>query len=325
MPLPLDLETGDKFAILAITNIGTETLASQVLPDSTTVAPGFPVEIIDEFWQKSLGTIAVEALQRSNLLLLRRAPSANPGLLDAEHEVLAVRLVEVFWLLQLSGVPYYEGAVILKGSVVDGRIDVRSHDNLSGHQFVASNGARSARVTSDRLMRAAESAEVWRRMLANPGEHSRVKRGLNVLFEGLQEHFGQERLHAFVRALEALILPRIGETRRQFATRCQTFAVAAAAAQSCLEECFDMRSVVEHMNDPITCLSSYPADQHEAVALRRVRQIEALARFAYERLLSTADLRQRFASDATIAEFWRLPSDQRQHLWGSQFDINAVA
>jgi hypothetical protein len=86
-----------------------------------------------------------------------------------------------------------------------------------------------------------------------------------------------------------------------------------------------MRSVVEHMNDPMTCLSSYPADQHEAIGLRRVRQIETLARFAYERLLSTPDLRQHFASDATLADFWRLPSEQRQLLWGSQFDINAVA
>ena len=174
-------------------------------------------------------------------------------------------------------------------------------------------------------MRAAESAQVWRNMLASPGEHARVKRGLNVLLEGLQEHFGQERLHAFVRALEALILPRIAETRRQFSARCQTFAVASAASQSCLEECFDMRSVVEHMNDPATRLSSYPADQHEAVALRRVRQIEALARFAYERLLARPDLRQQFACDASISDFWRLPSNQRQPLWGSQFDINAVA
>jgi hypothetical protein len=123
--LPLDLAEGDKFAILAITNIGTEALGSQVLPDSTAVAPGLPVDIIDEFWQQSLGTIAIDTLRRCNLLLLRRAPSENPRLLDGQHEELAMRTVEVFWLLQLSGVPYYEGAVILKGSVVDGRIEVK--------------------------------------------------------------------------------------------------------------------------------------------------------------------------------------------------------
>jgi hypothetical protein len=112
MPLPLGLAEGDKFAVLGITNIGTEALRPQALPDSTAVALGIPVEIIDEFWHQSLGSIAIEALRRCNLLLLRRAPSAHPGVLDAEHEALAMRTVDVFWLLQLSGVPYYEGAVI---------------------------------------------------------------------------------------------------------------------------------------------------------------------------------------------------------------------
>jgi len=325
MPLPLGLTNGEKFAVLAITNIGTDVLASEVLSDTTAIAPGFPVDLIDEFWQRSLGTIAVEELRRCNLLLIRRAPSQNPDLLDNEHEQLAKRAVEVFWLLQLSGVPYYEGAVILKGSVANDRVNVRAHENLSGHQFVTSNGARNARVTLDGLRQAAERATVWRAMLANPGVHGRFKRGLNVLLEGLQEHFGQERLHAFVRALESLILPRIGETRRQFASRCQTFAIASPASQSVLEECFDMRSVVEHMNDPASCLTAYPAAQHEAVALRRVRQIEALARFTYERVLSTPDLRLHFESDATIGDFWRLPSNQRQPLWGIQFDVDAIA
>jgi len=90
-------------------------------------------------------------------------------------------------------------------------------------------------------------------MLTNPCGHARFKRGLNVLLEGLQEHFGQERLHAFVRALEAL------------------------------------------------------------------------ARFAYERILSAPDLRRHFKSDTTITEFWSLPSNQRQPLWGTQFDVDAVA
>ena len=86
-----------------------------------------------------------------------------------------------------------------------------------------------------------------------------------------------------------------------------------------------MRSVVEHMNDPTTCLSSYPADQHETVALRRVRQIEGLARFAYERFFSSANLRQHFTSDAGISGFWQMPSNQRQALWGGQLDVSAVA
>ena len=325
MPIPFDLVDRDKFAILAVTNIGTSVAAPERLADGTAVAPGIPGEVIDEFWRRSLGSIAVDALGRCNLVFVRKMASATPEILDAEHEELGLRLVEVFWLLQLSGIPYYEDAVILKGSVVQGVVNVRAHDNLGGHQFVASNGGTNSRVTMEGLRKAAEHAVVWRNMLASPQEFVRFKKGLNVLLEGLQEHFGQERLHAFVRALEALILPAIGKTKRQFVSRCETFALPSAALRGCLAESFDMRSGVEHMNDPDTSLSSYPVDQHEAIALRRVRQTESLARVAYSRLLSNPGLRERFRTDTEISTFWKLPPDERQGLWGDQLDLCSVA
>ena len=108
MPLPFGLVDGDKFAILAVTNAGVTLAASEFLADGTTVADGIPAEMVDDFWQRSLGGIAVEAMRRCNLLFLRRMASATPELLDGEHEELGTRAVEVFWLLQLSGVPYYE-------------------------------------------------------------------------------------------------------------------------------------------------------------------------------------------------------------------------
>lgn len=110
MSLPFGLVDGDKFAILAVTNADSALVTADALPDGTAVAASIPPEMVDEFWQKSLGSIATEALRRCNLVLIRRQPSANPGLLDAEHEQLGMRVVEVFWLLQLSGMPYYEGA-----------------------------------------------------------------------------------------------------------------------------------------------------------------------------------------------------------------------
>lgn len=40
------------------------------------------------------------------------------------------------------------------------------------------------------------------------------------------EKTGQDRLHQVVRSLEALLLPDIGKTRKQFVQRCHTFARA---------------------------------------------------------------------------------------------------
>lgn len=119
----------------------------------------------------------------------------------------------------------------------------------------------------------------------------------------MQERHGQERLHAFVRALEASILPEIGKTKKQFVDRCQALATASAVAMEAFNECFDMRSVVEHMNDPNACLSKYPVEQREAIAFRRVRQIEAVGRFSYGKLLSDPKLMAHFRGDSELGGF----------------------
>jgi hypothetical protein len=324
MALILGLAEGDKFAILAVTNASSSLAAGATLVDGTAVAKSIPAEMVDEFWQESLGSIAVEALRLCNLVFVRRAPSANPELLDSEYEELREQVVQVFWLLQLSGVPYYEGAAVLKGSVVGNRINVRAHEDLSAHQFRAANGAEDPKVTLDRLAEAAQQAVTWRNLLALAQEYSRFKKGLNVLLDGLQESVGQERLHASVRALEALILPAIGQTRKQFADRCQALATASATSGEVLRECFDMRSEVEHMNEPTGCLSSYHSEQREAIALRRVRQIEALARFSYSKLLRSATLLQYFRSDSELDAFWKRPEAERKALWGNDLDLDSV-
>lgn len=51
----------------------------------------------------------------------------------------------------------------------------------------------------------------------SPSSFGRFGRRLHYLLNGLREAAGQDRLHHFVRALEALILPEPGATRKQFA------------------------------------------------------------------------------------------------------------
>ena len=73
-------------------------------------------------------------------------------------------------------------------------------------------------------------------------------RGLNTLFKGLKEKTSQDRLHQFVRSLEALILPDKGNTNKQFVYRCQTFARAGDDTHNLLLEAYAMRSDTEHLN-----------------------------------------------------------------------------
>jgi hypothetical protein len=96
-------------------------------------------------------------------------------------------------------------------------------------------------------------------MAADKAEFRRVIRGLDALLGGLKQT-GQDRLHQFVRSLEALIFPDVGDTKRQFTHRCQTFARAAEDTRSLLQEAFDMRSDIEHLHEWDEAVQNYPAD-----------------------------------------------------------------
>ena len=76
-------------------------------------------------------------------------------------------------------------------------------------------------------------------------DYARFKRGLSVLLDGLRQEFGQERLHQYVRALEALTLPHRSQ---QFVRRCKTFSADGEAAEKLLAEVYRMRNAVEHMH-----------------------------------------------------------------------------
>jgi hypothetical protein len=217
-----------------------------------------------------------------------------------------------------AGIEVADGADLLCGSSVNGVPGIRQMSQMPA--FHQSKGWKRAPVNTVWLedgisLRAGVAA-----MDADKTQFRRVIRGMNTLFNGLKET-GQDRLHQFVRSLEALILPDIGRTEKQFVHRCQTFARAGDDTRDLLVEAFAMRSDTEHLNPWDEAVQSYPADQREDVCWHRTRQIERLACDAYSRLLRDAALRNHFRTEAAIAAFWKFPDDQRRALWGQPLDI----
>ena len=153
--------------------------------------------------------------------------------------------------------------------------------------------------------------------MANETQFRRVIYGLNTLFKGLKEETAEDRLHQFVRALEALIRPEKGKTKYQFTRRCQTFARKSNETQNLLSEAYDMRSATEHLNPWGKALQSCSPGRGEDVYWQRTRQIEHLACEAYSRLLRNPALREHFR----WTEFWELSEDERLKLWGTPLDI----
>ncbi len=180
-------------------------------------------------------------------------------------------------------------------------------------------------ATKTRLTQADTYADTWASLLASQ-KFSRFIRGANVLMEGLHQYYGQERLHQCVRALEALILPKTGSTRKQFVHRCQTFTWANQDHIDILLELFEMRSAVEHLHEAYGALQQHYPDVATQITVseRRTRQVEALATSVYRRVLEEPSIRTHFETDASIAAFWKLLDHERKAIWDAAFDLTSV-
>lgn len=307
-----------KFGMLTFNNVYTDLPGNRFkLSDGTWVMPGVPVPDIG-IWKKWIGSIRTERLARANLVLFIEESSTNPEIVDTVHKRLGDDLSRLFYFVHLRAGIECESADLLLGSSRGATPEIRQMSQFT--TFYQSKGYRRAPITTQWLEDAVALRAGVMVMDADTSEFRRVIRGLNTLFKGLQET-GQDRLHQFVRSLEALILPDIGKTEKQFAHRCQTFARAGDDTRALLLEAFAMRSDTEHLHPWDEAVLNYPPDQRENVCWHRTRQIEHLVCDAYSRLLRDATLRNHFRSDAAIAAFWKLTDDQRRMLWGKPLDI----
>ena len=304
-----------KFALMTVNNVFTNLSTSAFqLCDGTWIMPGMPVPDIG-IWKKWLGSIRLERLGRANLVLFVEEPSDNPGILDDVHQRLSGDLRLLFSMLHLRVGIEMKSADLLCGSSVNGVPKIRQMYQMPA--FHQSPGYMRAPITQawleDGLVLRAGAAT----METDRKRFRRVIRGLHTLLKGLRET-GQDRLHQFVRSLEALTFPEIGCTKKQFARRCQTF---AGDARALLLEAYEIRSDTEHLNPWDNSVQRFPLDQREDVCWQRTRQIEHLACDAYSRLLRDPALRKHFRTEDTIAAFWKLQDDQRRGLWGTPLDI----
>lgn len=312
-----------KFAFLTFNNIYVNLPAEAFrLSDGTWAMPGLPVPELG-IWKEWVGSIRMERLGKANLVLFVEEPSDNPEILDHVHKRLGDDLSRLFYLVHLRSGIEYESADLLCGSSEQGVPRIRQMSQLP--TYYQSKGYTRAPIAEEWLEGSISLRTGSLAMETNREEFRRVIRGLNTLSSGLKEHTGQERLHQFVRSLEALILPDIGSTRTQFAHRCQTFTRASNDARATLLEVFDMRSNTEHLHEWDKAVQKYPLDQREDVCWQRTRQIEHLAANTYSRLLRDAALREHFRTNDTIAAFWKMQDAQRQSLWGQPLDITAFS
>jgi hypothetical protein len=277
---------------------------------------------VAEHWQTWLGSITVDELREANLIIYTTMASSRPEILDDENAALVKILDYVLFGLVLQGIPVYYRGYSMNGANVGGEINVRQFSNLKGYE--PSYEIAEFRPGVDELRRAGPLSARLQRVNEGGADWARLRRGVNALLRGSRMDDGTERLHQFVRALEALIKPDIGNTRRQFAHRIdQTFTVANAETRDALNQIFDLRSRIEHVHDPLDVLEG-SRDSRIATANRRTRQVDVLARFALTRVVENDQLFEMFKTDAGIEAFWALPDAARAAAWGPRLDLRTV-
>lgn len=147
---------------------------------------------------------------------------------------------------------------------------------------------------------------------------------MSALARAISEPTLEERIHQYARALEALAKPGIGKSTTQFAHRCQTFALASTDAKQILEECYEIRSAVEHMNLADDALTDYASDKRQSIAAQRLRQIEGLAFSVYLKLSTSRSHALLFETDTLIDTFWSKRDDERRAAWDKPLDITTI-
>jgi len=301
---------GQSFSMLVIANAHADIKEDVQLSNGTWVLSRVPLRL-EEHWTKWIGSLRVEKLHDANLVFLTQHRLPN-------------YLRKMFFMLQLDGVSEYDEAEFILGEVKADGTTVNQMSQLE--KFRNTKGYVRRPIDLARIERAVVRADALCRIevLVTAGSFQRFIRGLSVLRDGLLTEHGQDRNHQFVRSLEALIIPKEGETTGNFVHRCQTFAIANEQARTILKEAFGMRSDTEHLQDWQRALQNHQAFDRENVAFQRTRQTEALASFAYARIFDDENLWQYFAEDSALNTFWGLRDDQRKALWGSQFDMGAI-
>ncbi len=313
--MPFDLPIGYKFGCFALEGVGLdrEFRAPIDLGNGLWVVSGPPFEL-GEAWREWLGTIEADRLQRCNVTLLAISPSEHPEVLDNENQMLSQRALSLFYALFMVEVFRHEGGIALSGANVNGRVDVRQTSRIAEHYPLAQFQFAPLRTVHFRRM--ARIAEGIRAVHIPGTETNRLQRGFHAWIRGIQELYGDERLHQFVRAIEAIVKPNEGSGRRHFVLRGQLFVGESPQNATMLEEIFNMRGATEHLNPLVQALEVYPKENRQTISQQRLCQTQLLASYIFEVVLGDAALRALFTSDDRIAAFWQLSRDEQRTEWG---------
>lgn len=307
------LTSDRKFAVIAVNNIFTNIAEPLSFSDDHTIVSN-KMPVLEDHWRDWLGKIQYDNLSGCNLFIERYRESGWAAgqleIVDEVNESLKSEVYALFGLLHLLGSWEYERSKVylFSGYMQNGFARVRQFTRPDWFQVTGGyTRAELALQSIEDALSLHRAFEDFKGRLPD-NQRARFWRGFRALLSGLKAFYASDRLHGFVRSLEALILPEKSNTEKQFRDRCAIMGAPYAEesrARQMLGEAYKLRSDVEHVNEWDKSLTSLPdASAREVRALSRTRQVEALAFAAYRRILLDPNVQRHFMSEADIRALW---------------------
>src|ERR1700730_10801175 len=265
-------------------------------------------------WREWLGTIRTEEVEDSNLFLLSKMRSQAPEIVDAETVELK-RYAGHFYvgLLLASLFAPAHKPVMLAGYRQNGEINVRSQDDYD--PAIPSMVRHYPPVTLAELHLAAKIASQIAAIETTPlaGGHWRLLRVLHLYLAARAIRDNMDRLHQYCRCIDGLIVPDIGNTKRQFKSRTELF--IGPRHHGMMGDTYDVRSDVEHLHENKHLEGFNRAARLELV--KKLEMMEYIVRSTLVRIVLEPKLWPHFANTTALQAFWALDDQKKRALWGS--------
>ena len=316
------IDDGEKYALVGLQ------VKLKGAPPPERIAPNLRVLTDTTFdvppeWREWLGSIRADQVEGSNLFLVSKLESMTPDVLDGENQSLQQRVRHFYAGLLLSAMfsPTHE-PVMLTGAREDGGIGVRQQTDLD--RPVPQVFRPYPPLVARDLQLAARLAQQLDAMRPDtePVQLPRLLRTMNIYLKTRTTSEILDRIHQYCRCIEGLILPAIGNTKRQFKSRTELF--IGPTHHDLMGELYDIRSDVEHLHE-----NRYLEIFDREVRLDLVAKeaiVEYIARSALARIISNDALWPHFGNTAALNAFWSLSLDEQRNIWGDPIDpLEALA
>lgn len=313
----MDLPMGHKYGAVALQVFPIE----DDIPNEIEIGPGVWVTRMLPFglpdhWKEWIGSLQADALKKCKLFIVCTGASRAPEILDSDNKALRDRAQGIFWGLVFSGHLASQGdPVMLTGASQDDGVDVRSLGRMRPPIYTP--GAVQQPVDLARVRRAVALEAALSALFAD-AQQARIRRAVHAFYRGVAELDPREKLHQFLRVVEAFVNPETGKTLRRLRSRTELF--LGPGHHPMVTAWFDARSAIEHLNEVDDVYNGTLRDRRIALFQNAV-EVEGLARYCLARFLERDVLWKWYADDQKIEDSWALDADERQKVWGDRLNV----